>query len=81
MDIDNFKTKLILDKNYLTDYQTKLFYCLKNGVIYGLIASILFRKPFKYFPLAIGLSFGYCHNDLKKVFIFIKEKENIETGK
>jgi hypothetical protein len=79
--MDISKTKLLFDKNHLVDYKTKLYLCLKKGVFYGLIASILFRKPFRYFPLAIGLSFGFCHDDLKKVFIIVKEIKTVETDK
>ena len=74
--MEDTKTKLLFDKNYVADYQNKLMYCLKNGFIYGTIFAILFRKPLTYYPLAFGLAFGYCHSDLKKVFIIVKEKEN-----
>ena len=75
--MEAIKTKLFFDKNYISEYRSNLFYCLTKGMMYATIATLLFRKPFTYYPLALGLSFGYCHNDLKKIFILVKEKEKI----
>ena len=71
--LDKIRSKLLFDNKSFNEYQTKLFYFVAKGLLYGTIASLLFRNPYKYYPIALGLSFGYCHNDLKKVFIITND--------
>ena len=73
--MEAIKTKLLFDKNHVSEYQSKLIFALKYGFLFATIGTLLFRKPSVYYPMGLGVTFGFCHSDLKKIFIVIKEKD------
>jgi len=66
--MNNSWNKLRIDHAKFDLFKKKFTYFASKGFFYGCLFSILLRKPKTYFPLCLGLSAGYCNDNLFEVF-------------